>query len=75
MVTATWLVCLPRAISWRYRLHRRTCAFQLPLLLGRLVSESGRLCHGDGPTDGAPAAEGANVGYAPPREGALRERP
>ena len=30
---------------------------------GRPVSESDRLCHGDGPTDGAPAPpEGGNVG-------------
>ena len=36
----------------------------VPLLLGRLVSEYGRLCHGDGPTDGATAPpEGASVGY------------
>jgi len=28
MATATWLACLPRAINWRYRLRRRTCAFQ-----------------------------------------------
>jgi len=33
-------------------------------LLRRPVSESGRLRHGDGPTDGAPAPlEGGNVGY------------
>src|SRR5438034_737896 len=29
MATTTWLTCFPRAVSWRYRLQRRTCAFQL----------------------------------------------
>jgi hypothetical protein len=36
--------------------------------LGRVVSEYGTLCHGDGATDGATAPpEGANVGYSPTR--------
>src|SRR5438445_11564011 len=29
MATTTSLACLPRAINCRYRVHRRTCAFQL----------------------------------------------
>jgi len=29
MATTTWLTCFPRAVNCRYRLHRRTCAFQL----------------------------------------------
>ena len=29
IATTTWLTCLPRAVSCRYRRHRRTCAFQL----------------------------------------------
>ena len=29
MATTTWLACLPVAISWRYRVQSRTCAFQL----------------------------------------------
>src|SRR6266487_6241114 len=33
-------------------------------LLGRPVSESGRLCHGMGPQGGRPLAEGASVAYA-----------
>ncbi len=35
-------------------------------LLGRLVSEYGRLCHGaGGPRTGRASPEGANVAYAP----------
>ena len=28
MATTTWLTCLPRALNSRYRLHRRSWAFQ-----------------------------------------------
>src|SRR2546426_11409991 len=31
MATTTWLTCFPRAVSWRYRLQRRTCALPPPL--------------------------------------------
>src|SRR5436309_7947359 len=44
MATTTWLTCFPRAVSWRYRLQRRTCAFQLMAWTsaGRFSSRSWR---------------------------------
>ena len=59
LARAAWV---PAALQWDSstgELQR-----QWHRLLGRPVSEYGRLCHGDGPTDGATAPpEGASVGY------------